>query len=79
MPQTSGAIRKLRADKRKTEINVRTKKALKLAVSKFRKQRTAKTLIAVYAMADRAAKSKVIKRGKADRIKSRMAAGLLRK
>ena len=79
MPITVGAIRKLRADKRKAEINTRVKRVLRLALSKFRTTKTAKNLVAVYAAADRAAKSGVIKKGKADRIKSRLASALRKK
>ncbi|HJZ05294.1 hypothetical protein A2634_00780 [Candidatus Amesbacteria bacterium RIFCSPHIGHO2_01_FULL_48_32] len=72
MPTTVGAIRKLRSDGRKTVVNARIKRALRLAVGKFKKTKTAKNLVEVYRRADRAAKSGVIKKGRADRIKGRL-------
>jgi len=78
MPITKGAIRKLRADKSKTRINGMVKRAFREAVSKMRKHPTVKNLVEVYKRLDRAAKSQVIHRNKADRLKSRLSR-LLRK
>lgn len=78
MPITKGAIRKLRADKSKTRINAVVKRVFREAVSKMRRHPTLKNLVEVYRRLDRAAKSKVIHKNKADRLKSRLSR-LLRK
>ena len=78
MPVTLGAIRKLRTDKGRTGINAVVKRIFREAVSKMRKHPTAKNLVEVYKRLDRAAKSQVIHRNKADRLKSRLSR-LLRK
>ena len=72
MPITLGAIRKQRADKIKADINLRVKSAYKDAVRLMRKKATAKNLIAVFSKVDRAAKSHVIHKNKAARLKSRL-------
>ena len=72
MPITKGAIRKLRADKSKTHVNLLVKRAFKEAVSKMRKHPTVKNLVEVYKRLDRAAKSRAIHKNKADRLKSRL-------
>ena len=72
MPITSGAIRKLRSDKRKTKINLQVKLGLKAAVAKMRKKPTARNLQAVFIKADRAAKNRVVHPNKAARLKSRL-------
>lgn len=79
MPITKGAIRKQRADKRKTKINLDVKKAFKEAVSKMRKSPTSKNLITVYQKLDRASKSQVIHKNKASRLKSRLSKLLKKK
>lgn len=73
MPITKGAIRKLRADKKKAGMNLRAKKTFKEAVTKMRKHPTVKNLTEVFKKLDRAAKSKVIHKNKAGRLKSRLA------
>lgn len=72
MPQTTGAIRKLRADKKKSAINAVIRSSYKQAVSEFKKKPTAKTLVTLYSKIDRAAKKKVIHKNKASRLKSRL-------
>ncbi len=79
MPITKGAIRKLRADKSKTRINAVVKRAFREAVSKMRKHPTVKNLAEVYRRADRAAKSKVIHKNKADRLKFRLSRLVVKK
>jgi small subunit ribosomal protein S20 len=74
MPITVGAIRKLRADKRKAVINLQVKKSLKEAVSRMRKKQTEKNLRDLFMKADRAVKSRVIHKNKAARLKSRLSA-----
>ena len=72
MPITRGAIRKQRADKRKIAINLKVKSLYKNAVKKVRKQPTAKNLTDAFKRLDRAAKSHVIHKNKAARLKSRL-------
>jgi small subunit ribosomal protein S20 len=72
MPVTVGALRKLRADGRKTAINLRIRKALKEAVSVARKKSTEKNLKQAYSLLDRAAKHHIIHKNKAARLKSRL-------
>jgi small subunit ribosomal protein S20 len=79
MPITVGAIRKLRADAKKTGENLKTKRAYKEAVSTMRKEPTEKLLAEVFSKLDRAAKRGVIHRNKAGRLKSRLAKLLAKK
>lgn len=79
MPVTHGAIRKQRADRRRAAINLRVKKTFKEAVLAGRKHPTAENLTAVYKRLDRAAKTHVIHKNKAARLKSRLAKLLQKK
>ncbi len=72
MPIIKQAIKKVRADKRKTLINLRKKRAYKRAIVAFRKNPTKKALRLVYQALDKAAKTNVIHKNKAARIKSRL-------
>lgn len=72
MPVTKQAIKKVRADKRKTIINLRIKRALRKAVVEFRKKPSLALLTSVYKVADKAAKTNVIHQNRAARIKSRL-------
>lgn len=72
MPVTKQAIKKVRADKRKTAINLAVKKAFKKAVVAFRKKPSRAGLVAVYKTVDKAAKTNVIHKNRAARIKSRL-------
>lgn len=72
MPIIKQAIKKVRADKRKTLINLRKKRTYKGAIVAFRKNPTEKALRLVYQALDKAAKTNVIHKNKAARIKSRL-------
>ena len=72
MPVTKQAIKKIRQDKRKTIYNLRVKKVYKQAVSAFRKNPTAKGISEVFSKLDRAAKTSIIHKNKAARLKSRL-------
>jgi len=72
MPVTKQAIKKIRADREKTVYNLRRKITFKKAVSAFRKNPTPKLLQTVYRVADLAAKTNVIHKNRAARIKSRL-------
>jgi small subunit ribosomal protein S20 len=79
MPVTKQAIKKVRQDRRKTTINLKVKKALKAAVSAFRKNPNDATLKAVFKAADTAAKTNVIHKNRASRIKSRLSKKIAKK
>ena len=72
MPLTKQAIKKVRQDKRKTIYNLRVKKAYKQAVSAFRKNPTVKGIGDVFSKLDKAAKTNIIHKNKAARLKSRL-------
>lgn len=72
MPITKQAIKKVRQDRRKADINLKAKKAYKSAVVAFRKQPTTATLKSAFKALDKAAKTNVIHRNKASRLKSRL-------
>lgn len=73
MPITKSAKKKLRADKKKALINKASKTKARTAVDLAKTNPTKDSLSMAYAMLDKAAKKKVIKTGKADRLKSRLA------
>ena len=72
MPLTKQAIKKVRQDKRKTIYNMRVKKTYKQAVAAFRKNPTLKGIGDVFSKLDKAAKTNVIHKNKAARLKSRL-------
>ena len=72
MPLTKQAIKKVRQDKRKTIYNVRVKKTYKQAVAAFRKNPTLKGIGDVFSKLDKAAKTNIIHKNKAARLKSRL-------
>ena len=72
MPVIKQAIKKVRQDRRKTAYNLRVKKNLKVVISAFRKNPSAKLLVSVYKASDKAAKTNVVHKNKAARIKSRL-------
>ncbi len=72
MPITKGAIRKLRADKRRGGANLRVRTLLSEAVRRMRKKPTAGNLTKVFKAIDKAAKRGIVHRNKAARIKSRL-------
>lgn len=73
MPVTKQAIKKVRQDRRKTVYNLRRKRTYKEAVSALRKNPTAEGLVKAYKALDLAAKTNVIHKNKAARLKSRLA------
>lgn len=72
MPVTKQATKKVRQDKRKAVFNLKVKKTYKKAALEFRKNPSDAALKLVYAAVDRAAKTNVIHKNKASRIKSRL-------
>ena len=72
MPVTKSAKKALRKSKRKAKINKPIRTRVKNVVSKTRKNPTLENLKKAYSILDRAAKKKIIKKGKAARLKSRL-------
>jgi ribosomal protein S20 len=72
MPITKSAIKKLRSDVKKAELNKATRTKAKTAVDAFKKALSGETLAKAFSMVDKAAKKGVLKKGKADRIKARL-------
>lgn len=78
MPITKSAKKALRQNIRRHERNLKNKKALKTAVKNYKKaagtskEEAIKLLPKVYKALDKAAKRKLIKKGKASRLKSRL-------
>ena len=72
MPVTKQAIKKVRSDRRKTLMNSKRKRVLKAAIVTFRKKPTPEGLRIVFKAADRAAKTNVIHKNRASRLKSRL-------
>jgi len=80
MPITSSAKKALRQTKTRRVRNVARKEAYKKLVTKYRKsvaakniEEAVKSLPAVFKALDKAAKTNVIKKNKASRLKSRLA------
>jgi small subunit ribosomal protein S20 len=72
MPVIKQAIKKVRQDKKKTIENALRKSAYKKAVAAFRKSPSVDGLKKVYVALDKAAKTNVIHKNKASRLKSRL-------
>lgn len=72
MPIIKSALKKLRADKKRQQVNKAIKsKAINL-ISLFRREKKSEGLSGVFSAIDRAAKSRVFHPKKADRLKSRL-------
>lgn len=72
MPITQSAKKALRQSKRRRIGNLSKQKAFKDAVKRFKKAPTKEALAFVYQTLDKAAKTHVIERNKASRMKSRL-------
>lgn len=72
MPITKSASKKLRADKKKAEINKAIKTRAVSLVAGFRKAAAAQKLPEVFSALDRAAKKRVFHPRKANRLKARL-------
>jgi len=73
MPQTRGAIRKLRADKKKAGVNLKSRRLLVSVVAGVRRKPSAKALKEAFSRIDKSVSKKVIHKNKAARLKSRLA------
>jgi len=74
MPVLKHALKKLKADKRREKINKRIKTKTKKAIRAFKEAPSKELLPNTFSALDRAAKKNVIRKGKADRLKSRLSA-----
>jgi len=72
VPITQSAKKALRQNKRRREQNLAKAKAFKDAIKKFKKSPSAEALSLVYKKLDKAAKTNVIAKNKAARLKSRL-------
>lgn len=72
MPIIKSAIKKLRKDRVRTVKNKAKKETLKGLIKKARLAKTAASLSAVYSALDKAAKTHLIHKNKAARLKSRL-------
>jgi small subunit ribosomal protein S20 len=73
MPQTRGAIRKLRSDKKKAAVNLKTRRLLVSVVAAVRRKPSAKALKEAFVRIDKSVGKKIIHKNKAARLKSRLA------
>ncbi|MBL7159798.1 30S ribosomal protein S20 [Candidatus Microgenomates bacterium] len=72
MPIIKSAKKKMRQDEKRRLKNLRTKKTYKEAVKEVREKPVVKKLQKAYSALDTAAKKRIIKKGKASRLKSRL-------
>ena len=73
MPILKNAIKKMRADVKKTQANLAMKTNLKTAIAKAKRTSTALDFQSAISALDKAAKKNLIHKNKADRQKSRLA------
>ena len=73
MPNIRSAIKKVRQDKRRTAVNLRWRRRFKKAVKAVRESPQLDLLKKAQSELDKATKKGVIKKGKASRLKSRLA------
>lgn len=72
MPITKSAIKKIRVDKKRQEVNKRVRtRALKI-IKSFRNSPKIKDLPKLFSAIDRAAKKNIFHKRKADRLKARL-------
>ena len=72
MPVLRHAIKKLRVDARRTQVNKRVRTVTKRAIKSVRTDPNQENLRRAFSALDRAAKKRVIHEGKANRLKSRL-------
>lgn len=73
MPIIASAAKKLRHDRKRTLQNERMRSKLQRLLKSMRKKPAKKTLASVFAVLDKAAKTRIIHPNKAARLKSRLA------
>lgn len=72
MPVTKSAYKKMRQDKKRRIVNLKTLARLKGAITKARKKPTAENLKLAISIIDQAGKKRIIHKNKAARLKSRL-------
>lgn len=72
MPITQSAKKALRQNIKRRAANVKNKKALKEAIKSYKKSPSAELLSTVYQKLDKAAKTNLIRKNAASRVKSRL-------
>lgn len=72
MPILKHAIKKMRVDKRRAEVNKKIKTRAKTGIKMARLSPSAETLKSAFSALDRAVKKNVLPSGRVDRIKSRL-------
>lgn len=78
-PVTQSAKKALRRDKRRTLVNLRIKRKMKMVIKSARERPTKKNLTLAYSLLDRAVKKNLIHPNKAARLKSRLAKKVVKK
>lgn len=76
MPIIKSAIKKLRKDRNRTIFNKAKKENLKALIKKTRIEKSPANLQAVFSALDKAAKTNLIHKNKAARLKSRLSKGV---
>ncbi len=79
MPIIKRAIKKLRHDRKRTIEIKRVRASLQKMVKSMRKKPTQKSLTRVFSVLDKAAKTHIIHKNKADRLKARLSKLLAKK
>ncbi|MDP2670874.1 MAG: 30S ribosomal protein S20 [bacterium] len=72
MPLIKGAIKKLRQDQARTEKNRASRAGLRTTLKRTEANLTSEALSEAFSVLDKAVKRGLIKKGKADRVKSRL-------
>jgi ribosomal protein S20 len=72
MPILKHAIKKMRVDERRSEVNKRIRTKMKSVIKDFKTDPSATKLTATFSAIDRAAKKRILPASRADRIKSRL-------
>jgi small subunit ribosomal protein S20 len=72
MPVLKNAIKALRRDRRRTEINQVIRSQVRTILQKVQKQPVAETVTTAFSVIDRAAKKGVLHKNKASRLKSKI-------
>jgi small subunit ribosomal protein S20 len=75
MPIIKSAKKRMRQEKKRSAINRNKKENLKILVKNVRADKTVSSLTAVFSALDKAAKTGLIHKNKADRLKSRLSKG----
>lgn len=85
MPNTKSAKKALRQNTKRRKFNIKRKTEMKTVIKEYKKlleankkEEASKQLSAAYQTLDKLAKTKIIKKGKADRMKSRLAKKLIK-